>query len=197
MLIPLGYALNKHIVRLAGDSEDMIFTLGADVSAIAVASDIPNLAFNALVTAMPAANWGSSFTLVGVESVVGTSAGGTGPYSTFVSTAASVAGTSGGTRPPNNTAALVTKVTGTPGRRGRGRMFIPGWMPSANIDQTGTIDPAVLAVRQGLLDDWFDQLVTDSIDPVLFHATAPATPSALANFRLESKVATQRTRMRP
>lgn len=197
MLIPLGSALAKYVVSLAGDAEDMIFTCGHDISLLAGGQAAADLAFTNLLTAIPAANWGTNFTLEGVELVVGGTSSGLGPYFTYFSSGAAVTGTSSGTRPPNNTAALVTKQTSVAGRRGRGRMFIPGFIPAVNVNEAGVIESAVRTVRQGLLDDWFEKCQVENLEMVILHSSAPATPAVLDGLRLESKMATQRRRMRP
>lgn len=195
MLIPLGFSLAKYEVSLSGDSEVMIFTLGHEVGVPGIGA--ANSLFDALTDTVPAANWGTNFTLLGVELVAGTQTQGKGPYLSFHSDLAAVAGTSAAKRSPNNTAALVRKDTSTPGRRGRGRMFLPGWIPDANIAENGNIDSAVRTTRQGLLNTWHARLLTDGLDPVLFHDTAPEAPSAVNSFTLAPKMATQRRRMRP
>lgn len=197
MLIPAGFGLAKYVVRLVDDPDDMIFTMGHEVTLPVSFQAAADQLLENVRTAMPAANWGTNYSVTKVELVVGTNAGGTGPYATFTSTGAPINGTSAGDRPLANTACLVTKQTAAPGRRGRGRIYMPGFIPSANISRAGVIDPAVLTVRQGLLEDWFDKCVVEDVPMVLFHATAPATPTSVTGLRLETLMATQRRRLRP
>lgn len=112
-----------------------------------------------------------------------------------------------------NVAYLATKTTELGGRRGKGRMFIPGASETV-VDGTGTITTAFQDTLQGLLNDFLAGLETDGVPMVLLHG--PATewvlvdgqprrvpvagsvpgPSGVTALTLSGTVATQRRRLR-
>ncbi len=108
---------------------------------------------------------------------------------------AGLAGLSSGTPAPANVALLVQKRTALGGRRERGRNYFPGLTASA-IDNASHVVSATLT---GLQTNW-DSMVTDmaalTYTPVLFHQTAPFTPTPVVSFEVQPLLATQRTRMR-
>lgn len=99
---------------------------------------------------------------------------------------------------PNNTAVLVRKVTAAGGRRGRGRMYIPG-IVEGDVDAAGGINNTPRAAWQTAIDAMFTNLVgLPSIDALaLLHDTAPFGPNDITSLEVQLKVATQRRRMRP
>lgn len=117
----------------------------------------------------------------------------------------SEASTSGSTSLTVNTARLVTKLTGVGGRRNKGRMYLPAPIESVvNVD--GSITNQSTTDQQTNADGYFDDLIAlGSIQAlVLFHSydsedppVPLPTPTQLTSFRVESKCATQRRRMRP
>lgn len=110
-------------------------------------------------------------------------------------TADGTAGLSTGAALPANVAVLVQKRCGLGGRRNRGRCYFPGLSFSA-LDGGGTIAGATLG---GLQTNW-DEMVGDFAGsgdlPVLFHNTAPFTPTPVVSLEVQPTVATQRTRLR-
>lgn len=102
-------------------------------------------------------------------------------------------GVSGGSLGPNS-AHLITKSTALGGRRGKGRMFLPG-VGEANVDNGGNLSPAIISALSGSLGDFFAGLITDGLPPVLLHEGVLA-PTPVLNFNVESRIATQRKRLR-
>lgn len=94
-------------------------------------------------------------------------------------------------------AMIATKVTATGGRSGRGRMFIPG-LTEPDVNSAGIIGSAYLAAMQAKLTALGAALVDASLVPVLLHADSvgDTTPHPLIGIQLQSKVATQRRRLR-
>jgi len=90
--------------------------------------------------------------------------------------------TATGTEPdpssPPGTAALVTKGTASGGRRGRGRMYLPG-LADAVVEDGGTLQTAFLGNLQGGVQAWHDELDTAGIPLHLEHG--PATEWVLVN----------------
>jgi len=106
------------------------------------------------------------------------------------------AGTAGSL--PPNCAILVSKQTGLGGRRNRGRVYLPPVYPAETIvDSLGIINPTSV----GLLGDRFaafdSALFSAEFQTVLFHDTAPFTPTPVTGWVVSNLLATQRRRMRP
>lgn len=108
-----------------------------------------------------------------------------------------IAGTGGGAPVPINCALLVTKLTGVGGRRNKGRMYIPPFLPGeSQVDQNGVLASGVQATIQGQIDAAVAANEADDIGYVLFHQTGSDTPTTVTELRLENLIATQRRRMR-
>ena len=98
---------------------------------------------------------------------------------------------------PINCAVLLKKNTASGGRRNRGRAFLPPCFPTeANVDGVGTVFSGSLSDMQDWYGGAYDNMVALSLQPVLFHAEAPFTPTALTGWSVQSKIATQRRRLR-
>jgi hypothetical protein len=100
---------------------------------------------------------------------------------------------------PYNTAYLVHKNTLAVGRRGNGRMFLPGVHESAT-SPAGFLDPAISNPIQTALNALFAAWKTQGFQPVLLHSpyTGNETPPStiIEDIGLDAQVATQRNRMR-
>lgn len=103
-------------------------------------------------------------------------------------------------------AVLVHKNTDLGGRRGRGRMYVPGYQEEWVLN-TGVIVAANLITLQGDYTAWFNELVASaSIDGlVLLHSpSAPdvedpspvPVPTPITSVVVDAVVATQRRRLR-
>lgn len=118
-----------------------------------------------------------------------------GPISSAAGPA--IAGTGGQAPVPINCALLVTKLTGIGGRRNKGRMYIPPFLPGeSQVDQNGILTGTVQAVIQGQIDAAVAANAADDIGYVLFHQTGSEIPTAITELRCENLIATQRRRMR-
>lgn len=109
-----------------------------------------------------------------------------------------VAGARTGTPVPQNTAFLVRKLTGSGGRRNRGRMYIPG-VTNTDVTAIGGCTSGILTIAAATCTALQANLVAlGTIDGlVLFHETAPFTPTPITSLEIQPRVATQRRRMRP
>lgn len=96
---------------------------------------------------------------------------------------------------PPNIACLVKKITATPGRKGRGRMYVPWFLPDEAIDETGVIDSTSLAVRQADVAALLLDLESRGVPMVLLHNDSTA-PSPVLALQVDSLIATQRRRLR-
>lgn len=114
------------------------------------------------------------------------------------STDAAVVGSGSGAGLPSNCAILIRKQTASGGRRNKGRLFMPGVAAEANVDQNGIASAAAVLNWQNAQDDWNDAvlLLTDIENFVILHSEAPSTPTTVIGHQVQSRIATQRRRMR-
>lgn len=98
---------------------------------------------------------------------------------------------------PNNCAYLVKKTTGTGGRRGQGRMYVPGVL-EGDVGVNGEINSSPFSTYAGNFNSLFTNLVAlaDVEALCLLHSSSPFTPTTITGLALQTKIATQRRRMR-
>lgn len=194
LLIPPGFAQLVLRWQLAGDPEPMVSTLGYDVSGLGGAYD----AFLTSINNQYPISFGagarlSVYTFIGSILYVGQDGS---PPAVYERPAAE-AGSSGSQAPPSNCATLVRKNTALGGRRGRGRMFLPPFnLAETSVDANGNLDGAYVSGTNSNLASW---LVTGR-SPVLLHnsegVSPPPAPTPITTLVVQTKIATQRTRMR-
>src|SRR5688572_21360102 len=140
--------------------------------------------------------WPSTMTLVDVEVKMGPLE--TGPV------AVAPIGIAGGAAPEAyspNAALLVTKRTLSGGRRGKGRMFLPPLGENA-VTTGGVIDPVQVTTIQGRLNDFMAAQGVDELPLFLIHRhdpelnQSPVAPTQINQLLLDSKLASQRRRLR-
>lgn len=113
-----------------------------------------------------------------------------------------------------NSAFLVTKNTARGGRRGKGRLFLPG-VSETVVDGNGDIAPATATNLQAELTEWLGNLNTAGIPMVLLHGPPTSwvlvdgqprrrpiggnwddVPNTVQSLALQTRIATQRRRLR-
>lgn len=114
----------------------------------------------------------------------------------FFENAVNLAGTGGTGILPQNCALLVRKLSGVAGRKFRGRFYWPGMLGEANVSPQGMITSSVVTTLQGHFTDWFDDVNTAGSIPVINHEDL-SFPTAISELIVESRIATQRRRLRP
>lgn len=194
VVIPVGYAQMNMRWSVAGDAEFMYCTLGL--------FDVTGSKLPAVQAADVGAAWDASTFTTAANMLAGWSAGTvlttvmdpSGPLTFETGTA--VAGSAAAGTLPNNCAVLVRKQTAAGGRRNRGRMFIPpAYSNESGVNQVGTLDPATVTVYQNLINSLENELVAVDMLPMVLHSNG-GIPTAITNFLVQPKLATQRTRMR-
>jgi hypothetical protein len=97
---------------------------------------------------------------------------------------------------PTNCAFLVHKVTAESGRSGKGRMYLPAYvLGEGSIGVNGEITASYSTI-QARWDSFYSLLtVTESLEVKLFHST-PRASTPVTSFMLDTRIATQRRRMR-
>ena len=194
LVIPPGF-VNAHVlIQLTGDPELMETALGYEIDVDPFSQDNSD----DLIAGMAGIIQDfmvNTYTVVGGYCIVGND----GDDIRFDSIASEV-GTQGSASVPQNTATLIRKTTAVGGRRGRGRMFIPGIAESvvnnqgvlttAAVDQFN-VSAALLRVPSAFTGD------ANVVDGgVLFHESAPTTPTAITALIVQTTCATQRRRLR-
>lgn len=125
----------------------------------------------------------------------------TGPSAEF---AAGVTGTIVADSPPPNVAYLIHKVTADGGRAGRGRVYHPGVQESV-VNDSGALTQSLIDAFNAMLTGFRDDVAAAMLaltgltsGLVLLHgAGAPiSTPSPITSLTIDSRVATQRRRLR-
>lgn len=202
LIIPPGFLHAVYELRLSGDPELIVVTCGHEIDSGSGASGAQSaddlfLAFASNL--MPSMS--NEYTLEAVTSYVGQDGG---PPLVVGSSASAVVGGSADLVLPQNCAYLVRKRTDAAGRRGRGRMYIPG-VDESNVDERGNILPAHVAAWQTAFNNWLDDLTTAVgarlYPPVVLHRSegigVEPPPTPVTSFVVESIIATQRRRLRP
>lgn len=96
---------------------------------------------------------------------------------------------------PGQVCALVRKVTASGGRKGRGRMYMPGVFTGMLNADMSTIASATITAMNTAYLNFLVALQTATTDMYLLHADATA-PTQVTDLLVQSAVATQRRRIR-
>lgn len=192
--IPPGFAECWCRFDLPGDAEPMYVAIGLDLASGETPSVSTANAFDAIWQSnldnriSSAYSIGPGYTLWGQDG---------GDIRTDSSNTPEQ-GDQAGAPLPNNCAVLIKKLTASGGRRNRGRMFVPG-IPEGDVDSVGTISGTPLSAWQSIADDLWSTFVAHSAvdNVVLFHDSAPHTPTVVTDLQVATRIATQRRRMRP
>lgn len=98
--------------------------------------------------------------------------------------------------PPPNVTLLVRKTTGLRGRANRGRNYWPGLLTETDVFNTGAIDPTKVESIQTILEGIGEILYTAGYFGCILHSNPALDPTPITSIVVESKVATQRRRLR-
>lgn len=193
--IPPGYAQANHRMLLTGDPDEMIVTMGIKFTTILFEDldDIANALYDAWADAWEpstVATWSfqgvTLYANIGGENFVVSS-----------TTAVRVGDLSAGSLPQNN-AYLVQKRTALGGRSNRGRLYQPGVFQDV-VDDSGLLTGAFQASQQTAINSWLTAIqgITGVEDAVVLHSEGDIDPpTVITSLRLDSRIATQRRRLR-
>jgi hypothetical protein len=193
VIIPLDYAqVNMKFTGDAAPTGAQI-TFGVDVSAFA--GDPTNLG------ATVSSNWASAScdelyvgALTLAEILVKFGPNEDGPFGVYP---VGVDGTAANPSTLCNGALLVRKVTSMGGRKGRGRLFLPG-VPENHVDGDGSVASGYLTSATEDLNDFLGKMATDDARLVLLHNDPDVDPATTVvdSFAPSALMATQRRRLR-
>ena len=102
-------------------------------------------------------------------------------------------GTVSGDPAPSNCAALAKKVTGFSGKRNRGRSYFGG-VPMAYVDDQNVSSAGITQLQAGC-DAFLAALAAGDMAMVILHSNN-AVPSLVTEWNVETRLATQRGRLR-
>lgn len=195
--IPAGYLESTFVFELAGSTHQMAWTMGWDDADFpsTTASEEAEALYNAYVGSgkpITAGNMCIPWSFLGVRVTKQLESGPiSGEY--FLT----VAGTGSGAPLAPNVSTLWQKRTALGGRRNRGRAYIPPVLPSeGQVDALGVIASATITTLQTAYNAFLTAAAVSGLEPVLFHQSAPYTPTPITSFQLQPLVATQRRRLR-
>jgi len=198
--IPVGYGIAAFRYSCVGVTDPIITTLGfrwitggggyTGTAANAASTFSAKWAGPGFVSA--AAFYTSDYTFQGVDVTMMRASG-----SEMATEPQSIVGSLAGSAPPVNCAVLVRKSTAMGGRKGRGRMFLPaGLAPEGTVDAAGVLQSGTVTGLQGRLNTFRTTMATEGLPLYLLHDDPAITPNEITSFGVQSKMATQRRRMR-
>lgn len=189
-VIPEGYAQVNWFFEGLGAPLGAECTLGLEVAGLLDPSEVAELAHGVWVANILGFQ-SDQISLVRCLAKFGPND--TGPDGEFIFS--SVGGDAGDSGSPA-VAFLVKKNTVVGGRRGRGRMFLPGAAES-RVEPDGAVSSAVVTGLTDGLAAFYDDFTEADLLPVVLHGEgSPIGPSTITSFSVDPKVATQRRRLR-
>jgi hypothetical protein len=191
--IPVGFAQVAYRFSLVGDPEVMIATMGAGLEGNPAGwQGILDSRADQFIAGFPAGSMAQGWTFLGCRAAANEGGGG----STIYEAPRSYVGEVVTETVPQNCALLVRKGSASPGRRGRGRMYLPPFGLSENqVSKNGMLDPAFVSSAQAKVIAAFG-----AFDNFILHATslnsATPAPSEVTSLVVDTRIATQRRRLR-
>lgn len=193
--VPVGYVDFVLNITRSGDAEPFAITFGGKVD-----SGPFTLANTEQVGGAAGAELGelllSGDTMTQITAYVAND----GPPNIFQANI-NVAGDWTGNPLPSNCAAIITKLTGMGGRWNKGRCFFPS-VSEAQVDANGIIAGAIRTAYTDRFETFRQDVTVDDptcnlSDLVIFHdESLEMLPTPIVQFSCESKIGTQRRRLR-
>lgn len=197
LVIPPGYGSAAFVFTSSSGTPPFVTTLGVDLSEFGGDFvEAANTAFTYWTNSMPALI-DNDLALDHVTLSVGSD----GPGGSVDSDLPPFQMTNNGTFGPVAIGVLARKVTNEIGRRGRGRMFLPGTNLESGTEVDGTLTTAYRTTVQTALNNLYDDFANGSspllaLPPVLLHSTAPTDPTPITSFTVADLVGVIRGRIR-
>lgn len=186
-VIPAGAAQVLVAFRGVGGQGPFVATYGITGGGytVAKANALKEIWRNRWIVGVP-----SAMSLTDVQLWVGPS----GSITTVSSTTGPSAGGSANTALPPNCSTVVRKHTATAGRRGRGRMHLPGALEQ-NVDAWGVVSAAAIVTYNGRLASILADHVAAGAPMQLLHSSGSTVPTPITLLDVSTKVGTLRKRL--
>lgn len=200
LVIPPGFGQASVEMRNDGDPQPWYVTFGVDLSD--VGGDFQQAALDIATTfgATIGLQLSTTTSVTGCNLLVGQD----GSDRLIARANTNIPGETNAAMLPQNCAALYDKLTNLPGRKGRGRFFMPSVLKEASVSEVGVIDGPALADLQlqataflEALADGDNGLVT--VTPmVVLHNSGISTPAPtpVVSLQVQNVISTQRRRLR-
>lgn len=193
-IIPNGYAQLNQVIALAGDTDEMITTIGLKFDGITFA-DVPTImeaAFDAWELNFKG-RMTADYSLMRIDSYSNFG----GENLTYTTTQAAVQCQVAQNSAPQNCAYLLKKITGTGGRTGRGRMYVPG-VSEEVVSATGVVTGSTVTAWNTAAAAYLTALngIAGVDHAVLLHSQIGDLPMEITTIVCDSRIATQRRRLR-
>jgi hypothetical protein len=189
MFVPNGFAHVLGRISVPGDNEEMAITYGVEGNAglDQAAVDFLSSETGDFLTGV----MGNVYRFEGVVVTIGQS----GADLILTSEDGAAQGTQGANLLPQNCSALFKKSTGVGGRKNRGRFYVPG-IAEALVGDTGVLSAGAITQFQGQADDFLGDLNTALLPMVVLHTSPLDTPTTVTALTIDTRIATQRRRLR-
>lgn len=190
------------VLTLTGDNEPMVLTCGIAVSEGAAQAVAESIADSLNTSNALRAVISSLYKFTSIEVAINRGTAAEPDYEVGV-VSVNISGSNGAAALPQNSAWILRKFTSLGGRRGKGRMFVPG-LAEAVVSATGQVQDDFLDDLQAAATFFYGLLSFIDGDvqcvPVLIHsaevlANAPA-PTIINSFGVDPIIGTQRRRLR-
>lgn len=190
VLIPAGFAQVTFTFNNGGAPRPAQVTFGIDIPNDNTVEDTLDAMDDVTLTDLVQLTCTNDVTLTNIHVKHGPVV--SGP---FGDRAVAIVGAQASDTPPSMAALNVVKQTQTGGRRGRGRMFWPGFPENVLLDN-GSFDAASLTQFNDAFNDWRTNLDGLLHTMVLLHHSGDPTPSVITSLSVGSRPVTQRRRNR-
>lgn len=197
LIIPPGFGSASFVFTSATGTSPFVTTIGVDLGN--AGGDFVEAA-NTLMTYYMQALGSITDNDLALERVT-LAVGQDGPGGSVDSDLPPIQATSSGTFGPVAVGVLIRKVTNELGRRGRGRMFLPGTNLESGTETDGTLTSAYRTSVTSAVNSFFSLLSNGSspllaYPPVLLHSTPPADPTDITGLVVADLVGVIRGRIR-
>jgi hypothetical protein len=190
MFIPDGWAQVNLVFGGSDFPEGAQVVFGVDVATyVGTAQDAAD-DIAAIVNSRLASQWGGLTLFEEVRVKFGPVASGA-----YAVSAGGGGGSGAGTNVTANTAVLIRKATQFGGRQNSGRMFWP-WVSEGNVTGAGFVAGGTVTALQNAMNLFLSDLAAADLSLALLHSGVSPEPQLVTSLAVQSKVATQRRRLR-
>ncbi len=188
MTIPVGFAQVTHNIGGTAMAHPAAVVYGVDIVGAATPDEAAETAHGLYTDFIM--KWATAATSL-ESTLVKFGPDATGPSGIF---AADEPGLVAGAGSPSNCAYLIRKNSALGGRRGRGRMYVPG-VAESQVGDDGDLDNSFASDFQDDINNFWLALGLANMPMVILHDDA-TSPTPVTSLVLQAQIATQRRRLR-